>query len=195
LLGASWRGGGATESEIVEGLAARAVDPIDRESAGRTIGRLVGRGWLERIDGALRITDPGACRIGVGAPTGATSESAEHRALLVEALRLLARKGLRLEILRQGRFDTRLPDGVVAIVPRGSAERSPEAVRRTLEAYRTTWGWRFFGGRHVHVEAEVSGAERRERIRRGLAKADRHGAFALFLVGDARRARRVRAVL
>jgi len=64
-----------------------------------------------------------------------------------------------------------------------------------IDRARTEWAWRFFHGKNVHVEAEVSGALRRERIRHGLRKAARHDTFALFLVSDALRARRVRAVL
>jgi hypothetical protein len=193
----AWGGapGASDEATVVETLAAREIDPIDRESARRELDLLVGRGWIEREGGRLRASPAGARRLGIGASTGAVSESAEHRALLIEALRIFARHGLRLEILRQGRFDTRLPDAVVAIVPRLPPEASPEVVWSSLAARRSTWAWRFFRGRNVHVEAEVSGAERRERIRRGLAKAERRGAFALFLVSDTRRARRVRGVL
>ncbi|MCI4355324.1 MAG: hypothetical protein L3K06_08185, partial [Thermoplasmata archaeon] len=161
----------------------------------RVLAALTARGWVDHEGRALRATPAGARRFGIGASTGSASESAEHRALLVEALRIFARRGLRMEILRQGRFDTRLPDAVVPIVPRWSRDLSPESVWRTLEARRSTWGWRYFHGHNVHVEAEVSGAERRERIRRGLAKAEHRGAFALFLVADARKARRVRGVL
>jgi Type IV secretion-system coupling protein DNA-binding domain len=195
LVGRDGADGSADESEVLSALARREVDPIDPEVAARELARLAGRGWVERTAGRVRSLPAGERRLGIGAPTGAVTESAEHRALLVEALRVLARRGLRLEILRQGRFDTRLPDAVVAIVPRPSPDASPETVWRTLESRRTGWGWRFFHGRNVHFEAEVSGAERRERIRRGLHKAERRGAFALFLVADARRARRVRAVL
>jgi uncharacterized protein DUF87 len=195
LIGRDGPGDSLEESAVVSALARREFDPIDPETGLRELSRLGARGWVERETGRLRVTPAGARRLGIGAPTGAITESAEHRALLVEALRIFARRGLRMEILRQGRFDTRLPDAVVAIVPRSLPDAPPEALWKSLEARRGTWEWRFFRGRNVHVEAEVSGAERRERIRRGLAKADRRGAFALFLVADARKARRVRAVL
>jgi len=45
------------------------------------------------------------------------------------------------------------------------------------------------------VEAEVSGALRPSRVRHGLEKARARGAFALFVVGDAARAARVRRTL
>ncbi len=64
-----------------------------------------------------------------------------------------------------------------------------------MESARRSWAWRFFGGRDVHVEAEVSGALRPARIRHGLRKAAGRGAFALFVVGDAARASRVRRTL
>jgi len=195
LVGRERSGGPLEEGALLAALAARELDPIDPESTRRSLAQLVGRGWVGRESGRLFATEAGARRFGIGAPTGAVTESAEHRALLVEALRIFAGRGLRLEIVRQGRYDTRLPDGVVPIVPRSAPDAPPEAVWRSLEARRGTWAWRFFRGRNVYVEAEVSGAERRERIRRGLAKAERHGAFALFLVADARRARRVRTVL
>jgi hypothetical protein len=47
----------------------------------------------------------------------------------------------------------------------------------------------------VYVEAEVSGALRPERVRHGWTKAAGRGVFVLFVVGDAMRARRVRAAL
>jgi len=195
LVGQEAAGRPVGEPELLVALARREFDPVAPEAARREVAELLARGWIDRDGGRLRATAAGARRLGIGAPTGATTESAEHRALLVEALRVFARRGLRMEILRQGRFDTRLPDAVVAIAPRPSAEAAPADVWRSLDARRATWAWRFFRGRHVHVEAEVSGAERRDRIRRGLAKADRSGAYALFLVADARRARRVRAAL
>ena len=183
------------EIDLVVALGEREFDPIDAEAVRRELSRLLARGWVERVAGHPAATPAGARRLGIGAPTGATSESAEHRALLIEAFRIFARRGLRMEILRQGRFDTRLPDAVVPIAPRLAPNVAPERVWKSLEARRGSWAWRFFHGRHVHVEAEVSGAERRERIRRGLTKAERRGAFALFLVADTRRARRVRSVL
>ncbi len=173
--------------------AAAAVDSADRTVA-RT-GRLLRRGWLEAHDGRLGITPAGARILGIGAPTGAATESSEHRALVVEAARIFARHGLRLEPIRQGRFDTRLPDARVRIAELPEETRSPGELYDALERHRGEWGWRYFRGRDVHVEAEVSGALRPERIRRGLSKGERVGAFVLFLVADGARARRVRAVL
>lgn len=160
-----------------------------------SVARLLRRGWLEAPDGYLALTPAGARSIGVGAPTGAPSESAEHRALLVETARILLRRGLRMEPVRQGRFDTRLPDGRVRIAAVPGGARSPGEVYEALDRRRGGWGWRYFGGRDVHVEAEVSGALRPERVRRGLSKGARAGAFVLFVVADTTRARRVRAVL
>jgi hypothetical protein len=97
--------------------------------------------------------------------------------------------------VRQGRFDTTLPDGRVTLVPADRVGTAPVERAAALAEAERTWAWRFFGGRDVQVEAEVSGALRRERIERGLAKARKNGAFALFLVADAGRARRVRRVL
>jgi hypothetical protein len=178
--------------------AAEATPPalIDGGEGPRSrIVRLVRRGWLEAPGGSLGLTAAGARAIGVGGPTGAPSESAEHRALLVEAARIFLRHGLRLEPVRQGRFDTRLPDGRVRIAAGESSGRSPRELLEQLESRRKLWGWRYFRGRDVHVEAEVSGALRPDRIRRGLSKGERAGAFVLFLVADTTRARRVRATL
>ncbi|MCI4339935.1 MAG: type IV secretion system DNA-binding domain-containing protein [Thermoplasmata archaeon] len=195
LVGAEARGEPMGEAELLRAFGAGAVDPIDPESLRRSLGRGIALEWVARDGRGLRLTEVGAHRLGIGAATGATTESAEHRALLVEALRIFARHRLRLEILRQGRFDTRLPDAVLRIVAPIGPDTSPADAWKALEGRRSSWAWRFFGGRHVHVEAEVSGAERRERIRRGLDKAARRGAFALFVVADARKARRVRSVL
>lgn len=165
------------------------------QGSGERLAALERRGWVERSDGTLRLTPAGERVVGLRTPTGATTESAEHRALLREAFLLLARRGVWMEILRQGRYDTQLPDAHVAQFPTSVLRAEPERLAEELQRRRTSWAWKFFGGRHVHVEAEVSGALRPERIRRGLAKARAAGAFALFLVGDAGRAWRVRAVL
>jgi hypothetical protein len=159
------------------------------------VARLLRRGWLDAGDGTLSLTPAGARALGIGGPTGAPSESAEHRALLVEAARIFLRHGLRLEPIRQGRFDTRLPDARVAITLGDRAGRSPGEVLDELEHRKDRWEWRYFRGRDVHIEAEVSGALRPERIRRGLSKGERAGAYVLFLVADTTRARRVRATL
>ncbi len=131
----------------------------------------------------------------MSAATGATKETAEHRALLVRAFRTFARRGYLIEILRQGRFDTTLPDGLFRQLPERARGSPAIELARAVDAVRDGWAWRFFGGRDVHLEAEVSGALRPARIRHGYRKARARGAFALFLVSDARRAERVRRTL
>lgn len=173
-------------------LAGPAHDPAGLTA---TLASLVGRGWVAKAEDRYSLTEAGARYLGVGAPTGATLESAQHRALLFAAFRILARRGVRLEFVRQGRYDRRLPDGVVRLIPLSPAVQSPEEWARQLDHARKTWAWRFFGGRDVDVEAEVSGASRPDRIRRNLEKAQSRRAFALFLVADPARARRIRAVL
>ncbi|HEY6238235.1 MAG TPA: type IV secretion system DNA-binding domain-containing protein [Thermoplasmata archaeon] len=173
----------------------RRADLAEPGSWDRLIDRMVRRGWVEVAEGVPGMTRAGARYLGVGGPTGAVSESAEHRALVLSAMRIFARHGERLELVRQGRFDTRLPDAVLRLLTPEDRGRSPEELRGEFERRRRTWAWRSFGGRDVHVEAEVSGAERPPRIRRGLAKAAARRAFALFLVADARKARRVKEVL
>ena len=153
------------------------------------------RGWVRAEGEEVAITPAGERGLGVGGATGAPSESAEHRALLLESARLLARRGERVEILAQGRFDTRLPDALLRLLPPLERGLPPCDLAERLAQRKASWAWRFFGGRDVHVEAEVTGALRPERIRHGLAKARRAGAFALFVVADAPRARRVRKVL
>ncbi|MCI4332629.1 MAG: hypothetical protein L3K01_02695, partial [Thermoplasmata archaeon] len=180
-------------------LIARAGDLAGpgHEPAGltATLATLVGRGWVAKAEGRYHSTEAGARYLGVGASTGATRESAQHRALLFAAFRVLARRGVRLEFVRQGRYDRRLPDGVIRLLPRTEAVQSPDELARQLDHARSSWAWRYFGGRDVDVEAEVSGAMRADRIRRNLAKARDRRTFALFLVADPARARRIRAVL
>lgn len=172
-------------------LAGPPIDPAELEGAWTRLAR---GPEIETTAAGIRLTPSGERRLGLGAATGAVSESAEHRALLLRAFRVFARKGYAIEILRQGRFDTTLPDAVFRQL--GSSPRtSPAEVARTLDRVRSGWAWRCFAGRDVHLEAEVSGALRPERIRRGCAKATARDAFALFLVGDAGRARRVRSAL
>ena len=156
---------------------------------------LVRAGYLEVADDAVRLTPAGERRLGLTAPTGATRETAEHRALLMATFRLLARRGYLLEIVRQGRFDTTLPDARLRQLSAPERRPAPVDLARSIERARGGWAWKFFGGRDVFVEAEVSGALRAERVRHGARKALGRGAFALFVVGDAHRARRVRSVL
>ncbi len=172
-------------------LPGRAVDPA--LLASRWL-RAVRDGHLTSGSGGYRLSIAGERRLGLSAPTEATRESGEHRQLLVRAFRIFARRGYRIEIVRQGRYDTTLPDAVYRQLGRGAA-RSPRHLAEELERVRGGWAWKCFGGRDVHLEAEVSGALRPERIRRGWEKACAREAFALFLVGDAKRARRVRTVL
>ncbi len=169
------------------------------ESPAHLLERLAAlerRGLIEQeVTGSVMLTAAGARTLGAGAEHGSSVESLEHRALLLEAFRLFAAHGERLSLLRQGRFDSRLPDARLALLPERVDRRTPEELRQAIERRRQSWAWRCFHGRDVHVEAEVSGADRPERIRRGLAKAESAGAFALFLVADPRRARRVRTLL
>ncbi|MCI4335751.1 MAG: DUF853 family protein [Thermoplasmata archaeon] len=180
---------------------AQLVGPAAGTDAAFAAARLERLAGLERrslVEGGpdgLVITPAGARYLGATADHGATIEGTEHRRLLLQAFRIFARHGERLELLRQGRYDTRLPDARLRLVGPELRAASPAALRAGLERRQTGWAWGYFGGRDVFVEAEVSGAERPERIRRGVAKAARAGAFALFLVSDARRARRVRGTL
>jgi len=168
---------------------------IDPAMLAHRLSTLIRDGYLDETPDTLRLTAAGERRLGLTAPTGATRESAEHRALLLAAFRRFAARGYRLEILRQGRFDTTLPDARFRQLPSRDETPVPADLASELEHRRTGWAWRFFHGRDVHVEAEVSGALRVERVRHGVRKALRHGAFILFVVGDAHRARRVRTVL
>lgn len=156
---------------------------------------LVRDGYLSEEENGLRLTAAGERRLGLTVPTEATRETAEHRGLLMGAFRLFARRGYHLEILRQGRFDTTLPDARFRQLPERAQSVAPSVLAAAVDRARSGWAWRFFGGRDVHLEAEVSGALRPERIRHGVRKAHDRGAFVLFLVGDAHRARRVRTVL
>jgi hypothetical protein len=156
-------------------------------------GRL--NGELAVSEGRLRLTARGRYRLGFTPHTGASRESELHRALILEAYRLFARHGHRLEILRQDRFDAARPDARLLLLSPTSRAGPPGTLERELARVRGSWAWRLSGGRDVHVEAEVSGAERPERIRHDLAKGARADAFVLFVVPDPARARRVRSVL
>ena len=166
-------------------------DPAARDAV---LARLRDRGWVAEVDGRFALTDAGARYLGIGAPTEAPNESAAHRALLYAAFRLLARRGARPELVRQGRFDRRLPDGRVRQLASPSG-RSPGELARELDLARARWAWRYFSGRDVHIEAEVSGALRPDRIRRNLEKAREERRHVLFVVGDPARARRIRAIV
>jgi DNA helicase HerA-like ATPase len=173
-------------------IAGGATDPA---AVAATLETLVVRRWVDRRDGRYDLTEAGARFLGVGRETGAARESAQHRALLFGAFAILAKRGARLEFVRQGRFDRRLPDGVVRLLPAPNGRSVPEELARRVDASRRSWAWRYFGGRDVDVEAEVSGALRPDRIRRNLEKSQRRGTFALFLVAEPGKARRIRSVL
>ncbi|MCI4317198.1 MAG: hypothetical protein L3J96_01545, partial [Thermoplasmata archaeon] len=168
------------------------IDPTD--VLGR-VPTLLRRGWISDDDGSYALTGAGHQRLGWTTATGATRESAEHRALLLLAYRIFARHAVRLEIVRQGRFDTRLPDARVTLLSARDGHRAPAEIAARIDRLRTAWVWKAFGGRDVYVEAEVSGADRPERLRRGVLKARHAGAFLLFLVCDGRRAAKVRSFL
>ncbi|MCI4366226.1 MAG: DUF853 family protein [Thermoplasmata archaeon] len=183
--------GGSTE---VGALADAGVG--DLAELPEELRRLSARGWVEeRGAGSWTVAPAGLAYLGERAETGAVRESAEHRELLAAAFRIFARNGERLEIVRQGRFDTRLPDAVWRVLSPTERGEPAHRISERLLAQRAGWGWRMFRGRDVFVEAEVSGADRRDRILRDLSKARAAQAFCLFLVGDLRRARRIRAVL
>lgn len=173
------------------------AEALDTDSAGEGIAeRLVlfgHRGWTESIGSGTLLTLAGREALGIVSRTGASRESSEHRALLVAAARIFARHGHVLELLRQGRYDTQLPDARFRQISAPGV--APAHLARQVDRARAGWAWRAFHGQDVHVEAEVSGAQRPVRIRHGLQKAGRAGAFALFLVSDAKRARKVRSVL
>jgi hypothetical protein len=171
------------------------MDGFDPVTGLETLETLVRRGWVRAEGEGLLLSAAGRDRVGLTVRTDARRESAEHRALLVTALRIFARHRERLEILRQGRFDTRLPDGRVTVLPRSHRRWGPAELASYLDRRRGTWLWRAFGGRDVQVEAEVSGATRRQRVERDWMKARDAGAFLLILVGDTARARSVRRFL
>ena len=169
--------------------------PVDRAVLDDRLTRLPRAGVAEPIAGTWHLTPAGERRLGLRSVTGATTETPEHRTLLLRAFRLFARRGHLLEIVRQGRFDTTLPDAIFRQVPERARLLPARELADVVRAVQRTWAWRFFGGRDVHVEVEVSGALRPVRIRHGLEKAAARGAFPLFVVGDTARAARVRRTL
>ncbi|MCI4362611.1 MAG: hypothetical protein L3J77_05420, partial [Thermoplasmata archaeon] len=131
---------------------------------------LLQRGWIELVDAErFRLTDPGRHWLGLDPRTGAVRESALHRALLLGTFRIFARHGIRLEILPQGSFAFRQPDARFRLRDE-LAGVSPAALADRIAWWQPHWLWRAFHGQDVHVEAEVSGALRPERIERGFAK-------------------------
>jgi hypothetical protein len=193
LVALEARGDDTTRSRLLRWM--EEDDEFDPVLGLQALDTLLRHGWAREVGEQLVLSEAGADRIGLTARTSARSESAEHRALLVAALRIFARHHERLEILRQGRFDTRLPDGRVTVLPREHRRWGPSELASYLDRRRREWIWRVFGGRDIHVEAEVSGATRRERIERDWEKARDAGAFLLCLVSGADRARSVRRFL
>ncbi len=195
ILAGEERGTPVRREEVVDRAMALPAPPIDRalledrklavERARLTVGG----------DDGLRLSPAGERTLGLHASTGASRESAEHRALLLRTFRLFARHGHRLEIVRQGRYDTTLPDARFRQLSERAVSRSPRELAAAVEAARRGWAWRCFHGLDVHVEAEVSGALRPARIEHGLDKAQRRGAYALFVVGEPAHAARVRRAL
>ncbi len=195
ILGAEEEGRPLGADGLTEALARRPAEgPTDAAVVADRLLGLVRRRLVAVDEGRLYLTPAGSRQIGLRTSTGATREGPEHRALLLRAFRLFARRGCRMEIVRQGRYDTTLPDGLVRQLPE-PIPQSPRELAEALTRAREGWAWGFFGGKDVHVEAEVSGALRAERVRRGVLKATRRGAFPLFVVADAPRAARVRRVL
>lgn len=188
-------GSPSTDTSIVRAAALSLAGREDVTTLSARWSRLVRLRWLVAAPSGWRLGSAGAEALGIGRKTGASRETAEHRALLLEAFRILARRGCRLEILRQGRFDTTLPDARLQLMRALPSRPSPGEIADHVDRARQGWAWRFFHGRNVNVEAEVSGALRPERIRHGCRKATREGAFVLFVVADALRARRIRSVL
>ncbi len=195
VLATTETGRAVREEEGVEAALGLPGDPMDPELLRTRWSRAQNDGLLtEGTPGTYRLSRAGERRLGLTAPTHATRESDEHRRLIVTTFRLFARHGYRIEIVRQGRFDTTLPDAIFHQLPRATA-LAPWELHAAIARARKGWAWKFFGGRDVHIEAEVSGALRPERIRHGWKKASARGAFALFVVGDAGRARKVRTTL
>jgi hypothetical protein len=184
-----------TEDAVLRAVESDVVSSVDLEGVLGLLPTLARRGWLDRNHDAWFLTPAGLARLGYTANTGATKETVAHRALILDAFRIFARRGYRLEILRQGRFDYRVPDARFRQVPDRIRFQPPDRLAAALERVRTGWAWKFFHGKDVHVEAEVSGATRAERIHHGLTKAREAHAFALFVVGDAHRAHTVRRIL
>jgi hypothetical protein len=182
-----------SEDVLDAALALPGVPPA-RERLWTRWSRVEREGYVRSTVDGLSLTVAGERILGLTAPTEASRETTEHRALLLAAFRIFARRGYRIEILRQGRFDTTLPDALFRQVPVRPG-RTPFELGEALDRARRGWAWGFFSGRDVHIEAEVSGALRAERIRHGWRKAAARGAFVLFVVGDAARARRIRATL
>lgn len=200
----------AMESVLLEAVMAeagsRAFRPEGPSRAGampapgevdRAFSLAVRRGWVvPRGEGQVSVTPAGWARLGLREESGAPRESDEHRRLVMSAFRIFARRGVRLEIPLQGRFDLRLPDAVARLLP-GDTWRAlpPIEIGRALDQLRGGWLWQLGRGRDVHVEAEVSSVHDPKRLARSLGKARRAGAYLLFLAGTREGGRRLRAFL
>jgi hypothetical protein len=195
VLAAEEEGSPLDEVHAVPAALALPGAPMDAATLIDRWGSIRQRNWLSCSEGTYRLSPAGARWLGLGVPTGAARETAEHRRLLLRAFRIFARRGYRLEILRQGRFDTTLPDARFRQLSPPAQRVVPGDLAREVDRARQGWAWRFFGGRDVHVEAEVSGAVRPERIRHGWSKGAGRGVFVLFVVGEPMHGRRVRRVL
>jgi hypothetical protein len=195
VLAAEEQGAPLTDRDLVDAAGALPGPVVDRATLEDVWPTLARRRWVELDGSGVHLSDGGARWLGLTAPTEATRETAEHRRLLLRTFRVFARRGYRIEILRQGRYDTTLPDARFRQLPTASTSSVPADIATEIERARRGWAWRYFGGRDVHIEAEVSGASRAERIRRGCVKAHRQGAVVLFVVGESGHARRIRAVL
>jgi hypothetical protein len=195
ILAAEEQGAGVPSGHLTEAAMQLPGPPLDRVVLDERAPCLPRSGLAHEVDGTWHLSPSGERRLGLRPTTGASRESDEHRALLLRAFRLFARHGHRLEIVRQGRYDTTLPDAIFRQIPQGWRAGGPAELASAVDRARRGWAWRFFGGRDVHVEAEVSGALRPARLRHGLGKARARGAFALFVVADASRAARVRRTL
>lgn len=195
VLAAEEEGSPLDDARAIAAAEALPGAPIDGATLADRWRSIRHRPWFTWIDDRCYLAASGARWLGLGTPTLATRETAEHRRLLLATFRIFARRGYRLEILQQGRFDTTLPDARFLQLSNRADDRVPADLATAIDRARRGWAWRFFSGRDVQVEAEVSGALRSERIRHGWEKARVRGAFALFVVSDAARARRVRGAL
>ena len=195
VLAAEEAGRTLTAPEVPGAVANLPGEVVDPAVLADRLTPLVRAGALDETADGLRLTPVGARRLGLVATTGATRESATHRALLLRAFRIFARHGHLLEIVRQGRYDTQLPDARYRQVPDRLRRGSARALTEGLDRLRTGWAWRYFRGQDVFVEAEVSGALRPARIRHGARKASIHDACVLFLVREPRQATKVHATV
>jgi hypothetical protein len=195
VLAAEEEGVPLDAGEVVSHALSLPGAPLDPATVTDRWGAIRQRDWLTWEGGRCRLSSAGERYVGLGAPTGAPRETPEHRRLLLRTFRIFARRGYRLEVLRQGRFDTTLPDARFRQLSPPSSRTVPGELARELDRARGGWAWRFFGGRDVHVEAEVSGATRFERIRHGCSKAAGRGAYVLFVVGEPAQARKVKSAL